>query len=234
MVRPLFALSERPGRRLLCRRGALDQPGSVRRELGSGLLRGRRLSTGPRQRRNHADHPVRAHPRRTDHGARRVSRKVTTVTATRHREVGTRRPAGSSGRTSPTRWCSAACSPPARWPPCTTGAASPEGTNFHWEINGTDGDLVITGDTGHLQVGEFTHRRGTGDPMLSTGASPYPAVLRPRAPTGCAAPPPDNVAHAYAQIQRDLTEGGSEVPDFAHAARHHRLLDRIERAAEHA
>ncbi|MFF1843857.1 hypothetical protein ACFVW9_19170 [Streptomyces sp. NPDC058217] len=46
--------------------------------------------------------------------------------------------------------------------------------------------------------------------------------------------PAYNVGAAYAQIRRDLTQGGSEVPDFAHAARHHRLLDRIERAAEHA
>jgi predicted dehydrogenase len=23
-------------------------------------------------------------------------------------------------------------------------------TNFHWEINGTDGDLVLTGGSGHL------------------------------------------------------------------------------------
>jgi predicted dehydrogenase len=30
------------------------------------------------------------------------------------------------------------------------------GTNFHWEINGTDGDLVVTGDHGHLQVNRST------------------------------------------------------------------------------
>jgi hypothetical protein len=39
------------------------------------------------------------------------------------------------------------------------------------------------------------------------------------------------VAHAYGQIRADLTVGTHVVPDFAHAARRHRFLDRIQRAA---
>ncbi|MFF0290996.1 Gfo/Idh/MocA family protein [Streptomyces sp. NPDC005262] len=106
------------------------------------------------------------------------------------------------------------------------------GTNFHWEINGTDGDLVVTGDTGHLQLGEFTIDGAHGsDAELSrlTVSERYfdPALQELRST------PAYNVGAAYAQIRRDLTQGGSEVPDFAQGARHHRLLDRIERAAEH-
>jgi predicted dehydrogenase len=106
------------------------------------------------------------------------------------------------------------------------------GTNFHWEINGTDGDLVITGDTGHLQVGEFSIAEAHGsDAKLSRLTVPEryvdPALKELRGS------PAYTVGAAYAQIQRDLTEGGSEVPDFGHASRHQRLLDRIERAAEH-
>ncbi|OAH10468.1 Gfo/Idh/MocA family protein [Streptomyces jeddahensis] len=105
------------------------------------------------------------------------------------------------------------------------------GTNFHWEINGTDGDLVVTGDTGHLQMGEFSIDGAHGsDAKLSRLAVPEryfdPALNELRGT------PAYNVGAAYAQIQRDLTDGSSDVPDFAHAARHHRLLDRIERAAE--
>jgi hypothetical protein len=39
------------------------------------------------------------------------------------------------------------------------------------------------------------------------------------------------VAHAYEQILADIRAGTHHVPDFAHGARRHRLLDRIERAA---
>ncbi|MGW2936128.1 hypothetical protein ACWDA7_30730 [Streptomyces sp. NPDC001156] len=104
---------------------------------------------------------------------------------------------------------------------------------FHWEINGTDGDLVIPGDIGHLQLGEFSIDGAHGsDADLSRLTVPEryfdPALQELRGT------PAYNVGAAYAQIQRDLTQDGSEVPDFAHGARHHRLLDRIERAAEHA
>ncbi|MCX3061170.1 Gfo/Idh/MocA family protein [Streptomyces beihaiensis] len=104
------------------------------------------------------------------------------------------------------------------------------GTNFHWEINGTEGDLVVNGDHGHLQMSTLTV---TG----ARGCDPGPAELatpeRYFEPELSALRGTDayNVGAAYAQIHRDLTEGTSVVPDFAHATRHHRLLDRIERAA---
>ncbi|MFI6878665.1 Gfo/Idh/MocA family protein [Streptomyces sp. NPDC050400] len=104
------------------------------------------------------------------------------------------------------------------------------GTGFRWEINGTDGDLVVTGDHGHLQMGEYAV---TGAHGADTALGPLPVpehYFEPelRELRGTTA---YNVGAAYAQIRRDLTDGTSLVPDFAHAARHHRLLDRIERAA---
>ncbi|MFJ9180858.1 Gfo/Idh/MocA family protein [Streptomyces sp. NPDC102360] len=104
------------------------------------------------------------------------------------------------------------------------------GTNFHWEINGTEGDLVVTGDTGHLQMGEYTIAGARGsDAGLAQLTVPEryfdPELAELR---GTAA---YNVGAAYAQLRRDLADGTSVVPDFAHAVRHHRLLDRIERAA---
>ncbi|MFV2217126.1 gfo/Idh/MocA family oxidoreductase, partial [Actinomadura sp. LOL_016] len=39
--------------------------------------------------------------------------------------------------------------------------------NFLWEINGTEGDLVVTGDSGHLQFGLVTIHgsRGKSDEL---------------------------------------------------------------------
>ena len=49
--------------------------------------------------------------------------------------------------------------------------------------------------------------------------------------SGREAEPAYNVAHAYAQLLRDWTDGTEVVPTFADAVHRHRLLDRIARAA---
>ncbi|MFH8409382.1 Gfo/Idh/MocA family protein [Streptomyces sp. NPDC018019] len=104
-------------------------------------------------------------------------------------------------------------------------------TNFHWEINGTDGDRLITGDSGHLQFGQVTVYGARGE---ATGLAelPVPAAYSTLpALAGRSTEVAYTVAHAYEQIRADLTAGTRHAPDFAHAVRRHRLLDRIERAA---
>ncbi|MFK4067715.1 Gfo/Idh/MocA family protein [Streptomyces sp. NPDC029674] len=105
------------------------------------------------------------------------------------------------------------------------------GTNFHWEINGTEGDLVITGDSGHLQQASLTVRGGRGtDP--ETAELPVPAryfdVPELDDVRGL---PAYNVGMQYARMLAGPAERGSSAPDFAHAVRRQRLLDAIERAA---
>lgn len=110
-------------------------------------------------------------------------------------------------------------------------AGMSRGTNFHWEINGTEGDLVVTGDSGHLQQAALTVRGGRGtDP----GAAELPVPARHfdiPAINALRGTPAYNVAAQYAQIHADLTQGTAHAPDFAHAARRHGLLDAIERSA---
>jgi predicted dehydrogenase len=106
------------------------------------------------------------------------------------------------------------------------------GTNFRWEINGTEGDLVITGDHGHLQQAALTvwGARGTASDLTELPL-PERYVDVPEL-TPLRGLPAYNVGAQYAQIHADLTRGSSVVPDFAHAARHQRLLDAIGHAAE--
>ncbi|MCI3929809.1 Gfo/Idh/MocA family protein [Streptomyces sp. AN091965] len=105
------------------------------------------------------------------------------------------------------------------------------GTTFHWEINGTDGDLVVTGDHGHLQQARLTVRGARGaESALRELPVPeryfdVPALDDVRGEV------PYNVGVQYAEVLRDLREGTFTVPDFAHAARRQRLLDAVERAA---
>ncbi|MFH8349494.1 Gfo/Idh/MocA family protein [Streptomyces sp. NPDC018045] len=105
-------------------------------------------------------------------------------------------------------------------------------TNFHWEINGTAGDLLVTGDSGHLQFGRVTVHGARGEDA-TLAELPVPGAYDAALPalTGRAAEDAYTVAHAYEQIRADLAAGTHHAPDFAHAVRRHRLLDRIERAA---
>ncbi len=103
------------------------------------------------------------------------------------------------------------------------------GDNLRWEINGTEGDLVLSSPTGNLQVADLTLEGGRGD---DTGVAEIPVPARyftgvPATLTG----PAHNVAQTYAQFARDLAEGTRLVPDFAHALARHRLVDAVERAS---
>lgn len=105
-------------------------------------------------------------------------------------------------------------------------------TNFLWEINGTEGDLLVTGDSGHLQFGQVTIHGARGK---SAEPAELPVPARYDADVPALATARDTmaytVAHAYAQLRADLSDGTRTVPDFTHAVRHHRLLDHVQQAA---
>jgi predicted dehydrogenase len=92
---------------------------------------------------------------------------------------------------------------------------------LYWEINGTEGELVVTAEEGHLQRARF-HLRKDGVEL------PIPASLElvPGEPGSA----PYNVAQAYAQLSGDLREGTHNVPTFADAVVRHRLIDAVERS----
>lgn len=106
------------------------------------------------------------------------------------------------------------------------GGAS-RATNFRWEINGTEGDIVATADAGHAQM----------FPLSLFGARGEQQALSPLAVpdsyNGAFDVPPfaQNVALAYARLADDLREGTSTCPTFNDAVRRHRLIDAIERSA---
>jgi predicted dehydrogenase len=105
------------------------------------------------------------------------------------------------------------------------------GTNFHWEINGTEGDLVLSGPHGHLQLAPVTLRGARGDDRelaeLPVPAEYHKVSLSREKPADAAA----NLANAYAALYDDLRTGTTEVPDFAHGIRHHQLIEAVLRAA---
>ena len=103
------------------------------------------------------------------------------------------------------------------------GGDSPA-TGLYWEVNGTECDLVVTGDWGYVHLGPVTVRGARhGEGTLVELPVPARYVLVPEL-AGHEGEPPYNLAHAYARL--------ADAPTFADAVVRHRLLDRIVRAAQ--
>ncbi|MFD3581274.1 Gfo/Idh/MocA family protein [Streptomyces sp. NPDC058683] len=112
----------------------------------------------------------------------------------------------------------------------------PRATRFHWEINGTEGDLVVKADQAQWWSGRLGLYGARGDAGALTEL-PVPARYQGSLTqwTGRSAEPAYNVAHEYAllrdQITGSLAPGTDGVPDFRHAVRLHGILEQIREAA---
>lgn len=96
------------------------------------------------------------------------------------------------------------------------------GTNFHVEINGTAGDLILTAPVGYVGIGDFDLRGARGDDTLHALDVPerYGAA---RFEAG----PAQSVALAYERLASDMRGGTSLAPSFDDAVALHRLIDTI-------
>ena len=105
------------------------------------------------------------------------------------------------------------------------------GTEFLWEINGTDGTLRITADGPFPGIFPLTVAGAQGDNELAE--LPIPDTLNNRWSrlTSLQGTPAFNVGRTYAVFAADIDNGKHTVPDFAHAIRRHELIAAIERSA---
>ena len=100
-----------------------------------------------------------------------------------------------------------------------------KGTNFHWEVNGTKGDLIVTSSVGYVGVGGF-RLQGANEHTLHD--LPIPPEYGDAFPTRGVA---ENVALVYERLATDLSAESHLSPSFDDAVELHRLIDRIERRA---
>jgi predicted dehydrogenase len=103
------------------------------------------------------------------------------------------------------------------------------GGNFRWEINGTDGDLVLSASNGNVQFADLSLQGGCGDDESLASLDIPPSFIRSGA--GQTGELGANVLRQYAALAHDLRHGTYLVPDFDDALSRHRLLASIERAA---
>lgn len=104
------------------------------------------------------------------------------------------------------------------------------GTKFLWEINGTKGDLVIEGPSGHIQMKSLTVRGGRNG-ATSVVHMPIPASCY-WAPQGVAEDIFFNLAQAYVRVADDLRTGKQSAPTFDDAVIRHRMIEAIALAAK--
>lgn len=97
-----------------------------------------------------------------------------------------------------------------------------------WVINGTEGDIRVTGPSGHAQMVQLTLEGARGDERALKPLE-VPASYRSGFPDDVI---PGNVARVYARMAADLKHGTRTAPSFDDAVEVHRLIAAIESAAE--
>lgn len=100
------------------------------------------------------------------------------------------------------------------------------GDNLRWEINGTDGDLVVTAAHGNLQTADLVLEGARGADSAVKRLEVPERYLLPGAPVG----PAGNLAQLYAAVAEDIRTGATTVPGLGHAVRRHRLIEALETA----
>lgn len=108
------------------------------------------------------------------------------------------------------------------------GGQPHDGHGLLWEINGTAGDLRVTGPSGHTQMVQLTLAGARGEESAFKNLE-VPESYRTGWPEDVI---PGNVARVYARMAADLRDGTHTAPGFADAVAVHRIIDAVERSAE--
>lgn len=108
------------------------------------------------------------------------------------------------------------------------GGMARDGDGLFWEINGTEGDIRVSGPSGHTQMVQLS-LTGARDGDKAFRPLEVPALYRTGWPEDVV---PGNVARLYARMAQDLREGTRSAPRFEDAVAVHRIIAAIEKAAE--
>ncbi|MFE0014173.1 Gfo/Idh/MocA family protein [Mesorhizobium sp. NPDC059054] len=108
------------------------------------------------------------------------------------------------------------------------GGPARDDDGLFWEIHGTEGDIRITGASGHTQMVQLSLTGARGDDKVFRPLE-VPASHRAGWPKEVEA---GNVARLYARMAEDLRNGTHTAPSFDDAVAVHRIIAAIEKAAE--
>jgi predicted dehydrogenase len=108
------------------------------------------------------------------------------------------------------------------------GGAARDGDGLSWEIHGTEGDIRVSGPSGHTQMVQLSLKGAHGEEKTFRPLA-VPASYRAGWPEDVE---PGNVARLYARMAQDLRNGTRTAPSFEDAIEVHRIIAAIEKAAE--
>ena len=103
--------------------------------------------------------------------------------------------------------------------------------NFRLEINGTQGDLLITNPMGYPGLAPTTI---AGGQHADTGVAELDVPASYRTAAAAESSMAANVANNYSLLANDIRTGSTTAPTFDDALALHRLIDAIERSAASA
>lgn len=101
------------------------------------------------------------------------------------------------------------------------------GTNFLWEINGTEGDIQVKAGFGHGQMAQLSIFGAKGDETELKPLTP-PADMYEGLPEEVI---PRNVRGIYELVAKDIHDNTRNAPSFEDALKLHELLDAIEQSS---
>ncbi len=107
------------------------------------------------------------------------------------------------------------------------GGAPRNGVGLVWEINGTEGDIRVTGSSGHSQLAHLSLSGGRGEDRALQPLE-VPGSLLAGWPDD---PVPGNVARIYGRLAADLRDGSRTAPSFDDAVAIHKVIAAMEEAA---
>ena len=102
------------------------------------------------------------------------------------------------------------------------------GSNFRWEINGTEGDLVVTSTLGYPAVGEVQLQGGKGGDLQVTDLAIPAKYTDASAPVG----PAQAVFYSYKRLAQDFKAGTHLSATFDDAVVLHKVIDAVEMSAK--
>jgi predicted dehydrogenase len=108
------------------------------------------------------------------------------------------------------------------------GGAARDGYGLFWEIHGTEGDIRVSGPSGHTQMVQLSLKGACGEEKTFRPLE-VPASYLAGWPEDVE---PGNVARLYARMAQDLRDGTRTAPSFEDAVAVHRIIAAIEKAAE--
>jgi predicted dehydrogenase len=103
------------------------------------------------------------------------------------------------------------------------------GTEFLFEIHGSDGDLIVASTTGGSMQRQELSLHGAQGKGAKLAELPIPAKYR-YVPDAVPANSPYNVAQLYAKLGESIRNGTPASPGFDAAIKRHQLIDAIVRA----